>query len=183
MGGSFRPTNSPSHGDLDPRLIHSCLGPSEPINPNGISIGSVVRDRPTDHANPSVTIGRIGLRMYSTAMRLNKVVKVIRQKAALPPCMYGRFSRIPKWRRCATHVICSSLGPCTPSPQLARHLDRFRRFCTTHGRVHILYNWAAALNPPHGGQITAQGPYIFEMAAIPRKIGHSVGYLNPPPIE
>jgi len=165
MGGSFRPPNSPSHGDLDPRLIHSCLGPSEPTNPNGISIGSVVRDRPTDHANPSVTIGRIGLRMYSTAMRLNKVVKVIRQKAALPPCMYGRFSRIPKWRRCATHVICSSLGPCTRvhnSNGISIGSGVF-----TQLTAESIYFTMGGRFPPHGGQLRHKVPIFLKWPQFP----------------
>jgi len=48
-------------------------------NPNSISIGSAVfaglttvTDRPTDHATPSVTIGRVYVR--STAMRPNNTV-------------------------------------------------------------------------------------------------------------
>jgi len=51
-------------------------GPTQLLNPNGISIGSAVfagltsvTDRPTDHATRSVTIDRIYVR--STAMRSN----------------------------------------------------------------------------------------------------------------
>jgi len=66
-------------GELDLYLTHGSLGQSESsthsgrtrvLNRNGISIGSTVfaglttvtdgqTDRPTDHAAPSVTIGRI----------------------------------------------------------------------------------------------------------------------------
>jgi len=53
------------------------LGPTGVLNPNVTSIGSAVftgltsvTDRPTDHATPSVTIGRIYIR--NTAMWPNK---------------------------------------------------------------------------------------------------------------
>jgi len=69
--GSGRPSNLPA------RLCHMVLGLTRVHNPNGMSIGSAVlhdtrssvrqTDRQTDHATPSVTIGRIYLR--STAMR------------------------------------------------------------------------------------------------------------------
>ena len=52
------------------------LGPTQVLNPNGISIGSAifaglrtVTDRPTDHATPSVIIGRIYVRSRPIAMR------------------------------------------------------------------------------------------------------------------
>ena len=57
-------------------------GPTQVLNPNGISMGSVVfagltsvRDRPTDHATRSVTIGRIYV--CSTAMQPNNTVNAL----------------------------------------------------------------------------------------------------------
>jgi len=54
-------------------------GHTHVLNPNGISIGSAVfagftsvTNRPTDHASPSVTIGRIYVR--STAMRSKNIL-------------------------------------------------------------------------------------------------------------
>jgi len=80
-------------GDLDPHLLHRFLGPTEVLNPHGISIGSAVfaglgtvtgrhtdrlTDRQTDHATLSVTIGRNPphlRRLRSTTMQPNNVVK------------------------------------------------------------------------------------------------------------
>jgi len=71
-----------SHGGFEPHLIHGSSSPPRVHNANGKSIRSAVfcrahdRDRPTDrqtdHATPSVTIGRIYVR--STAMRPNLLV-------------------------------------------------------------------------------------------------------------
>ena len=67
---------SPGCASVHPNLIHASLevGPTRVHNPNGISIGSavfagftIVADRPTDrqtgHATPSVTVGRIYVRI------------------------------------------------------------------------------------------------------------------------
>jgi len=66
--------------DLDPNLTHGSLGPSEPTNPNGISIGSAifagltsVTGRSRDHTIRSVTICRIYVR--SSAMQPNNIAK------------------------------------------------------------------------------------------------------------
>ena len=70
-------------GDLDPPCNTWFLAPTRVLNANGISIGAAVfagltsvtdrqaADRPTDHATRSVTIGRIYVRLRSTAMRPN----------------------------------------------------------------------------------------------------------------
>jgi len=69
------------------------LGPTGVQNPNGISIGSAVfvelttvtaTDRPTDYATRSVTIGRIPIRIRSTAMRPNNVAFLSSCKVGTP---------------------------------------------------------------------------------------------------
>jgi len=65
-------TYSPDGANVQRHLIMS-FGHSLVHNPKGVSIGSAVfavisnRDRQTDHATPSVAIGRIYV--HSTAMR------------------------------------------------------------------------------------------------------------------
>jgi len=67
---------SPSHGGLWAPSNTWFPGPTQVLNPKGSSIGAAVfagltsvTDRPTDHATPSVRIGRIYVR--STVMRPN----------------------------------------------------------------------------------------------------------------
>jgi len=70
------PKFAPSHGGSEPPSNTWYLGPTQVLNPNGISIGSAVfagltnvTDRQTDHATQSLTIDRIYV--PSTAMRSN----------------------------------------------------------------------------------------------------------------
>jgi len=60
---------APSHEGSEPPSNTLFPGPTQVLNPNGVSIGSAifagltgVTDRPTDHATPSVTTGRIDVR-------------------------------------------------------------------------------------------------------------------------
>ena len=78
MGRPFLPLKiNPSHGGSGPLSNTWFLGPTQLLNPNGISVGAAVfagltsvTDRPTDHATRLVRIGRIYVR--STVMRPNK---------------------------------------------------------------------------------------------------------------
>jgi len=81
IGRPFSPKNLPlPMGGSEPPSNTWCLGPTQVLNPNGISIGSAAfagltsvtdrqTDRGTDHATRSLTIDRIYVR--STAMRSN----------------------------------------------------------------------------------------------------------------
>ena len=86
------PKFAPSHGGSEPQSNTWCLGPTQVLNPNGISIGSAVfagltsvtdratdrpTDRQTDHATQCLSIDRIYVR--STAMRSNNNAKVLRK--------------------------------------------------------------------------------------------------------
>ena len=75
-------------------------GPTRVLNPNGISIGSVVlaelisvTDRPTDHATRSVRISHIYIR--STAMRSNNTASTLHTDGSVV------FFR---WHQCAPHM-------------------------------------------------------------------------------
>ena len=64
---------SPGGANVHPNLIRCFLAPVRIHVPNGISIGSAVfaglttvTDRPTDHATPSATMGRIFVRSTAT---------------------------------------------------------------------------------------------------------------------
>ena len=66
MGLPFPLKIALSHGGSGPPSNTWFSGPTQVLNPNGISIGSAVlagltsvTDRPTDHATQSVTIDRI----------------------------------------------------------------------------------------------------------------------------
>jgi len=74
---------APTHGGIRPPSNTWFPGPTQVLNPNGISIGAAVfagltsvtdrqTDRPTDHATRSVTIDGIYIYVRSTAMRPNK---------------------------------------------------------------------------------------------------------------
>ena len=78
MGRRFSPQNCPFPWGIWTPSNTWFPGPTQVLNPNGISIGAAVfagltgvtdrqADRPTDHATRSVTIGRIYV--CSTAMR------------------------------------------------------------------------------------------------------------------
>jgi len=95
MGRPFSPKNLPlPMGGSEPPSNTWSLGPTQVLNPNGISIGSAVfaglssvtdrqTDRQSDHATRSLTIDRIYVR--STAMRFNNyIVKHFHRLVAIP---------------------------------------------------------------------------------------------------
>jgi len=65
-----------------------------------------------------------------------------------------------RWRQCAPPTNTCFLGP-TPSPYPKRHLERFSRFCTTHGRESLYFTMGCPfplkIAPTHGGS----GPHLI----------------------
>jgi len=66
------------------------------------------------------------------------------------------FARL---RQCALHLTHASLGHPRPYPK--RHLDRFSRFCTSHGRESLYFtlgrSFPLKIAPSHG----ESGPHVI----------------------
>jgi len=86
--------------------VQQCfLGPTRVHNPNGISIGSavfaglaIVRDRQTDHATPSVTMGRIRTVMRPKNDRSGELSRQIDEILLSRSSCVILFNRRPNWR-------------------------------------------------------------------------------------
>jgi len=131
--------------DLDPIYrIHSSLGPPESTSQTACRSVQLFlhgsqslqtdkqTDRPTDHATPSVAIGRfyLVLRCGLIVMTVTSATTVITtsgqsnwtKKAASPPHTDGSVV-FARWRQYAPHLIHAH-----PSPHPKWHLSRFSRF-------------------------------------------------------
>jgi len=125
-------------------------GPTQVLNPNGISIGSGIfagltsvtdrqtaTDRTTEHATWSVTIGcryvvlRCGIIIMLTSITTS-CQSNLTKKAISPPYMDGSvvFTRC---HQCAANLIHDSWDP--PEFTTQTHFDWFSHFCAAHRRV------------------------------------------------
>jgi len=139
--------------DMDPYLIHDSLSPPESWTQAASRsvqsfCGAHYVDRPTtdlqtdrqtdrltDHATRSVTIGRIDVYVV---LRCGLIISgQSNLTTGRTAAARGQFDAI---RQVAP--VCTLSATCFFGPtcvQIKRHLDRFSRFCTAHGRVSLYF--------------------------------------------
>ena len=139
--------------DMDPYLIHDSLSPPESWTQAASRsvqsfCGAHYVDRPTtdlqtdrqtdrltDHATRSVTIGRIDVYVV---LRCGLIISgQSNLTTGRTAAARGQFDAI---RQVAP--VCTLSATCCFGPtcvQIKRHLDRFSRFCTAHGRVSLYF--------------------------------------------